>query len=110
MYEYRCRLDYFYKIKDLSSFYQAAFSCIIFGACREVIFPRYCGHTEGLGRIINLGGVKWKSVRGTGKLRKLSLSMEPFHKNEQALFIDFANAMNRMIMSVGDMIKSMPRF
>lgn len=49
-------------------------------------------------------------AHGTGKLRKISLSMEPFHKNELALFIDFANVMNRMIISAGDMIKSMPRF
>jgi len=46
----------------------------------------------------------------TGKLRKYSLSMEPFHNNEQALFIDFANAMNNMIIIIGDMINSMPKF
>ncbi len=32
----------------------------------RVIFPRYCGHTKGLGRINNLGGVKWKNVRVIG--------------------------------------------
>src|SRR3972149_912927 len=36
------------------------------GGFAVLIFPRYCGHTEGLGRIINLGGVKWKNVRVIG--------------------------------------------
>jgi len=37
-----------------------------------LIFPRYCGHTEGLGRIINLGGVKWKNVRVIGSIVRSS--------------------------------------
>ena len=49
-------------------------------------------------------------AHATGKLRKSSLSMEPFHKNEQLLFIDFANAMNDMIINIGEIIKTMPKF
>lgn len=49
-------------------------------------------------------------AHGTGKLRKLTFLMEPFHKNEQVLFIDFWNVMNRMIISIGDMIRIMPKY
>jgi hypothetical protein len=49
-------------------------------------------------------------AHGTGKIRKISLLMEPFHKNDQVLFIDFFNAMNDMIISIGEMIQTMPKF
>lgn len=49
-------------------------------------------------------------AHGTGRLRKWSLSMKPFHQNPQVLLIGFCNAMNKMIISIGDMIKTMPKF
>ncbi|MFH1561854.1 MAG: hypothetical protein ABIF11_00335 [Nitrospirota bacterium] len=49
-------------------------------------------------------------AHGTGRFRKMSLLMEPYYENEQVLFIDFANAMNHMIISIGEMIKTMPNF
>jgi hypothetical protein len=49
-------------------------------------------------------------AHGAGKLRTISLLMQPFYENEQVLFIDFANAINGAIIDIGEMIKTMPNF
>jgi hypothetical protein len=46
-------------------------------------------------------------AHNTGKLRKLSLMMEPFYENEQILFIYFANVLNHTIINIGEMIEVM---
>ena len=76
----------------------------------KVSFPKKI--IEGIEKILTDFDNKFRTAEahGTGQLRKISLSMEPFHENEQVLFIDFANAMNDMIISVGAMIQIMPKF
>jgi hypothetical protein len=76
----------------------------------KVSFPKKT--IEGIEKILTDFDDKFRTAEahGTGQIRKMSLSMEPFHKNEQILFIDFANAMNRMIINVGEMIQIMPKF